>query len=347
MKKMIPFFSLLLLPFLFLGCEETSLETSSITPDSITTEKAISPADEKETNILSLEEAQEKAQDFITNYLMNGTKAPISDFQDAGSLYTMKVNVNGQTIESYMSKDGETFFPQAMNIEETITQREEAAEQERIAKENELKELEKRETPHVELFVMSHCPFGTQMQKGMLPVVNLLGDQIDFDVKFNDYAMHAMKEVEEQLNQHCIMQEEPEKYLGYLECFLEGDDGPGCLEKLTIDQDLLESCLTSTEEEYGVLSAYEDKTTWKGQFPSFNIYKADNEKYGVQGSPTLVINGKVMKTARDPQTLLDTVCAGFENAPAECEESLSTQTPSSGFGFGVSANTADPAACGS
>ena len=36
----------------------------------------------------------------------------------------------------------------------------------------------KKEKPEVELFVMSHCPFGTQIEKGMLPVARLLGDKI-------------------------------------------------------------------------------------------------------------------------------------------------------------------------
>ena len=31
----------------------------------------------------------------------------------------------------------------------------------------------KLEKPIVEAFVMSHCPFGTQIEKGMLPVVSV------------------------------------------------------------------------------------------------------------------------------------------------------------------------------
>ena len=40
----------------------------------------------------------------------------------------------------------------------------------------------KRAVPEVELFIMSHCPYGTQTMKGIVPVVELLGDKIDFEL---------------------------------------------------------------------------------------------------------------------------------------------------------------------
>ncbi|MBU3941884.1 MAG: hypothetical protein KKF74_03150, partial [Nanoarchaeota archaeon] len=49
--------------------------------------------------------------------------------------------------------------------------------------------MPKKDKPEVELFVMSHCPYGTQIEKGMLPVARLLGDKIDFNIRFCSYAM--------------------------------------------------------------------------------------------------------------------------------------------------------------
>ena len=52
-----------------------------------------------------------------------------------------------------------------MNIEEVVTK---VAEQKIAAeksKEAELKDLVKSAKPKVELFIMSHCPYGTQMEK--------------------------------------------------------------------------------------------------------------------------------------------------------------------------------------
>ena len=79
----------------------------------------------------------------------------------------------------------------------------------------------KSDKPNVELFVMSHCPFGTQAEKGIIPVVNLLKNKINFSVKFVDYSMHGKSEIDENTLQYCIQKEESKKYIPYLTCFLE------------------------------------------------------------------------------------------------------------------------------
>jgi hypothetical protein len=53
--------------------------------------------------------------------------------------------------------------------------------------------MEKREKPDVDVFVMSYCPFGTQIEKGLLPVWDLLGDKINLNIRFVDYAMHGKR----------------------------------------------------------------------------------------------------------------------------------------------------------
>ena len=41
----------------------------------------------------------------------------------------------------------------------------------------------KSDKPLVELFVMAYCPYGTQAEKGLIPVIELLGDKIDASIK--------------------------------------------------------------------------------------------------------------------------------------------------------------------
>jgi hypothetical protein len=208
-------------------------------------------------------------------------------------------------------------------------------------------DVPKAEMAKVELFVMSHCPYGTQIEKGILPVVETLGDKMDFQIKFCDYAMHGKKEVDEELNQYCIQKNEPDKYISYLECFLAEGDGEGCLKEESINIAQLNSCVQATDEEYKVTELYNDQSTWtSGRYPQFNIYKTETTAYGVSGSPTLVINGQKISSGRDSASLLRTICAGFENPPEECETQLTSAAPSSGFGFGTSGSdtTAD---CGS
>jgi len=199
--------------------------------------------------------------------------------------------------------------------------------------EEQKKEIKKTKKPIVELFTMSHCPFGTQIEKGLMPVLDLLGDKIDFRLKFVDYVMHDIIEIEEQLTEFCIDKNESEKLLNYLKCFLKEGDSNNCLEENKIALDLLISCKKGIDDFFQVTSNYEKKETWRnGRYPTFDIHKEDNEKYRVQGSPTLIINGVEVQSNRDSQSLLDNICNAFEEQPQECQKKLSTKTPNPGFG---------------
>jgi len=206
--------------------------------------------------------------------------------------------------------------------------------------------MEKKATPKVDLFIMSHCPYGTQIEKGILPVLELLGNKIDFNLRFVHYAMHGETEVKEQLNQYCIQKEQNSKLVPYLSCFLKEGKGSDCLSEVKIDTDKLESCVKDVDEEYSVIAGLNDKSKWLGNFPPFNLDKVDAEKYGVQGSPTLVLNGQQVTTGRDSASLLKTICFGFDEKPKECDEELSSANPSPGFGYNPSAGNAASGSCG-
>ena len=206
----------------------------------------------------------------------------------------------------------------------------------------------KMEVPQVELFVMSHCPYGTQAEKGILPVVELLGEKIDFELKFVDYAMHGKTELDEQLRQYCIQEEQNEVFIEYLTCFLGEGDSDACDAEVSVDTEMLDACIASADEEFKITELYLDQTTWQGgRFPQFNTHKEENDKYGISGSPGLAVNGvKIDSFGRSPANLLGVVCMGFEEEPAECSTQLSTATPSAGFGFETTSTTSTTAGCG-
>jgi len=59
-----------------------------------------------------------------------------------------------------------------------------------------------------------------------------------------------------------------------------------------------------------------------------------NEKYGVQGSPTVVINDKVVSVStRSPEKFKEIVCQAFNTPPAECSQTLPEEVSSPGFGL--------------
>ncbi len=298
---------------------------------------------------ISKEEAKETVENFINTALMPpGATATVKEVTEEDDMYKVVVEANGQEITSYLSEDGKMFFPNVMNIEETLKKNEDQVAAAATAKNEELKDMEKKEVPVVELFIMSHCPFGTQIEKGIIPVVETLGDKIDFQLKFVNYAMHAKKELDEQMIQYCVKQEEPAKLIPYLRCFLEDETGSqSCLAEVGVDTAKNNACIAATDKEFGVTVGFEDKTTWVNErFPKFLIDNDDNLKYGVQGSPTLVINGKKLGASRDAQSLMTLICGGFETAPEECSTPMSSDQPAPGFGWsGAAPATGGGAEC--
>ena len=292
---------------------------------------------------MSESEAKEVATEFINGTLMKGqATAEVTSVEKTGGMFKLKVKVNGQEVDSYISADGKTFFPQVIDIE-TVKN---AAAATPAADAAPAAAMTKSDKPVIEMFVMSHCPFGTQIEKGMIPVVEALGDSVDFQLKFVDYAMHGKKELDEQLNQVCIQKNEPAKLLGYLKCFLTEGEGAACLDETGVDTDQMNTCVAAMDEEFKVTELFEDKSTWNGgRFPQFPIDKELVTKYGVRGSPTLVINGSVSSAGRDAASLMNAVCDAFNEKPEACSTEMSSASPSAGFGWEEGADTGD-AQCG-
>ncbi len=291
--------------------------------------------------IVSPEIAGQNVLDFAKQ---QGAEAELISTTDDGSLYEVILSINGQEVPVYVTKDGETLVPQPIPLKTTETPDTTTPTQTSPTPTN----IPKSNKPVVEAFVMSHCPYGTQIEKGLLPVVEALKDKIDFEFKFVYYAMHPSQgEVEEQLNQYCIQKDQNDKFNDYLTCFLEAGDGKGCLTSTGIDMTALTTCTTATDEEFKVIANLEDKSSWmNGRFPQFNIHKAENDKYSVGGSPTLVINGVTAQAGRDSISLLNAICAAFEVAPEECNTEFEAVSPTPGFGWSTTETANNAAACG-
>ena len=113
-----------------------------------------------------------------------------------------------------------------------------------------------------------------------------------------------------------------------------------------LDIDKLEACKTAADEEYSITENLEDQSKWRGNFPMFLVHDEECNKYGISGSPGLVINGVTASTGRDAASLLSAVCTGFKDQPAECETELSSATPGPGFGFEATGAAAASGSCG-
>jgi glutaredoxin len=304
--------------------------------------KTISPA-----------QAKSKTESFIKDYLLSAdTKFTLGEpkVYNAG-LYEIEVTIDGGTkpIKAYMSKDGKIFFPQAMDIEELSKTKDGTANNTdtATAAKEPVKNAPKSDKPVVELFVMSHCPYGTQIEKGLVPVMQALGSKADIQIKFVDYAMHGKKELDEQMSQYCINKEQGSKYVSYLSCFLKAGDSSACLKENNVDEKKLSACVSATDKQYKISEVFaKGESAWGSTFPPFDIYKAENTKYGVQGSPTLVINGEQINSGRDAASLAGAICGAFTDGkkPAECDGQFDSATPAPGFGTGTQASGSNTAA---
>lgn len=297
---------------------------------------------------IGLEGAKTKVTEFVEkNLVQPGTKIEVIDTLLENGLYKVSFKIGGQSVDTYITKDGSKFFPQAMDMAEVEKQASESGKKEEAKN----AAVPKTDTPEVDLFVMSYCPYGTQAEKGMLPVLAALGNKIKFTLKFVDYAMHDKKEIDENLRQYCIQKNQPAKLANYLTCFLKKGQGTesDCMTLAGINAAQATSCVASTDSQFKITESYNDKSKWSnGTYPPFDVDKTDVQKYGVQGSPTLVVNGQVASAGRDSASILKTICGSFNTPPAECQKELSSAAPAPGFGEGTAptASGASDASCG-
>lgn len=271
-------------------------------------------------NVIS---ANTAGDNLLKYYEANGADGlTVKDVKESNGLYQVIFEYQGSDVPIYMTKDGK--LAGSMNPISDKTDSGVETQEEEIPKSNK---------PVVELFVMTHCPYGTQAEKGIIPTIKALGDSVDAKIRFVHYTMHGEKEDKETRAQVCIREEQSAKWYPYLECFLASTgseaDATKCLTTAGIDKAKLDTCIKTNAEKY---------------------YKADSdlsEGYGVQGSPTLIINGVQASSGRSPDAFLQSICTAFNTVPDKCTSlKLSVASPSPGFGTGTASAGASDASCG-
>ncbi|OQX71003.1 hypothetical protein B6D52_02940 [Candidatus Parcubacteria bacterium 4484_255] len=273
---------------------------------------------------------------FINDQLLpEGSVAKLGkiDSEENVKVNKFKIIIGDKSYDSFVSEDGKYLFPNVIKMADRLK----AAKAAKVNPQQQTAKIVKSDKPNIGLFVMSYCPFGLQSQKTMLPVYELLKDKADIKIHFCNYAMHGKKELDENLRQYCLQKESAEKYIDYLGCFVKDGDSEKCLLSANVDQKKLNSCISSTDKEYKVSADYDNKETWlNGRYPVFNVENDLNETYKVGGSPTIVINGRVVNVnPRTPENYKAFICRAFNVQPKECSETLSTETPAPSFGSGT------------
>ncbi len=280
-------------------------------------------------NVVSGTDAGQNLLNFVK--IRTGQDAKIDSVIKQDGFYRVLLDFNGQKTSLFITLDGkylvESILPLAVTPQAAGDS---GAGQQRQTQQRQAAEVPKSDKPKVELFVMTHCPYGTQAEKGLIPAIKALGSKIDAKIRFVHYFMHDPEKTETP-RQVCIREEQSAKYLDYLSCFLEDGESDRCISKAGIDKAKMEKCIDNKKSD--------------------EYYAQDSQLsngYGVQGSPTLMINGQIVNSGRDSASMLNTICSAFNEAPAECSEiQLSSSQPSPGFGYATSgADSGSVAQCG-
>lgn len=275
---------------------------------------------------VSSKAAADKAIKYINDNLVSpGTTATFVNVTEENGLYKITTNYQDQDISIYSSLDGKyLFLSPPLDMDKVIETTQPTTT-----------EVTKSDRPQVDVFVMSYCPYGLQMEKAVIPAWELLKGKADITIRFVDYSMHGKKEIDENTRQYCIQKEQSDKFIAYLKCFTGEDNFAKCLAQASIDTAKLNACVASTDSEFNITGLYNDQSTWSGgSYPQYNVNTDLNSRYGVQGSPTLVINGKTVSANRSPEAIKEVICSAFNTPPSECQQTLSSDQTSSGFGGG-------------
>ena len=185
--------------------------------------------------------------------------------------------------------------------------------------------------PSVELYVMSFCPYGVQMENAMRPVVALLANSTDFRVRYivsvpgtdisTAHSLHGNAEVVEDTRQLCIAEKDPEKLWDYIAAF-----NSRCY---PVNATTLSSCQDSVETDLGI--PRDSISQCVAGSDGFGLLKAEAsavDNAGISSSPTLIINGQRYSGSRTPDAIRQAICDHFDTAPGSCATTLSSTTAS-------------------
>ena len=149
--------------------------------------------------------------------------------------------------------------------------------------------------PKVELWVMSYCPFGTQAESKILPVIQEYKSLVDFQLHFiaseadppKDAeaagevfrSLHGHKEVLENIRQLLIQKYYPEKFFDYVLCRAKNIEASWkkCAEELGIDANQIQR-LAQSQEGISLL-----RENIKQETP-----------FRISSSPTLLLDGRMI-----------------------------------------------------
>jgi len=278
--------------------------------------------DQKKQNTISSEQSSVKVIDFInTNLLKGQATAVLKTITEESGVYKILFTVEEQEYTFYNSKDGKLLFTSGGPMPE------EATEEQGVV---DTTDIPKKDKSQALLFVMSYCPYGNQAEAAMIPVVNILKDKADVQLHYVIYSnyqgggptycldkdskycsMHGIQELNQDVRELCVQKYQQNKLWAFV-----GAMNNGCTAQNA------DSCWEAIAKTAGIDTA-EIKTCQKNEATALLEQELQlGKKYGISGSPQLVINDKEYSGARSASDNKTAICAGFNSAPSECSQAV-------------------------
>jgi glutaredoxin len=201
----------------------------------------------------------------------------------------------------------------------------------------------KRTKPNVKFFVMSFCPYGNQAEEVLEPVYNLLGDKVEWEpryVIYSNYAagypsycldeenkycsMHGIQELNQNVREICVWKYyDPTTWWKFVK-----------LVNRNCNSRNADECWESYAEESGIDPEKIKKCEKEEAITLLEEELKLDQKYGVRGSPTIIINDERYRGGRTPEAFKSAICSAFLDPPEECAETLSeaAEAPAGGCG---------------
>lgn len=278
---------------------------------------------------LSSKKAAERVIKFINSAVLQGqATASLVSVEEKSGIYKLIIEINNQAFESYVTRDGKLLFGPATEItEESLSSGSQATET----------SVPKTDIPKVELFVMSFCPYGNQAEELMMPVAKLLKNKADIELHYVIYSnyrgggadycldkenkycsMHGINELNQDVRELCVQKYYKEKVWDFVK---EVNNNCGL--------NNVETCWEGIAKNLGI-DIGKIKTCQKNEALDMLAEEvALNKKYGISGSPQLIVNGVEYQGTRSSNSYKNQICAAFNNPPQECSQDLSSQSSAS------------------
>lgn len=195
-----------------------------------------------------------------------------------------------------------------------------------IETEDNTSETKSANAAKLDFYVMSQCPYGTQVEDAIAPVMKKMGDVINLNINYILYpaanyvgqedkycidglcSMHGIPELKGNIVQLCVNEIAPEKGLDFISCQNKtADKIPGnwesCVEALELDKEKVEACY---EGDKGLELMREN-----AKFA---------EEIQAQGSPTIYLNDKLYQGGRSDLDFQRAICQTIDSQHKECAD---------------------------